>query len=84
MTVGSFDRSDVEAYLDTRHKLPAKRLARSRIQNVRPSQPDLSLAGVDAVHVVDGVNASHSIQHTIEMRGVTHLEDEAAERETLV
>lgn len=36
MTIGGFDRVDIEAYLDTRHKLPAKRLARSRVQDVRP------------------------------------------------
>ena len=37
MTIGGFDRVDIEAYLDTRHKLPAKRLARSRIQKVSPT-----------------------------------------------
>ena len=37
MTVGSFDRADIGVYLDSRHKLPAKRLARSRVQNVIPA-----------------------------------------------
>ena len=41
MTAGHFDRADVDAYLDTRHKLPAKRLARSRVQNVRPDKAGL-------------------------------------------
>lgn len=36
MTVGGFDRADLDAYLDSRHKLPAKRLARLRVQNISP------------------------------------------------
>ena len=40
-------------------------------------------AVADAVDVVDRVDAAHSVQHPVEMRGVAHLEDETTESEAV-
>lgn len=42
-----------------------------------------SSAGADPVDVVDRIDSAHRIEHTIEVRGVAHFEDEAAERKPI-
>ena len=42
-----------------------------------------ALAIGDSIHVIDGINAPHSVQHSIEMRDVTHLKDKAADGQTV-
>jgi hypothetical protein len=64
----------VRARLDAATRLPHKARAYARFRS----------AVADAVDVVDGVDASHRVQHSIKMRGVAHLEDEAADREPIV
>jgi hypothetical protein len=41
------------------------------------------LTGIHPIDVVDGVNAAHGAEHAVQVRGVTHLEDVAAQGETL-
>lgn len=71
MTLGSFGVAECLGVLDRRRNLPGKRLAAER------------LARVDAVHVIDRVNATHGVQNAVKMGRVTHLEDVAAQRQAL-
>ena len=79
MAQGGVSLDDCRLALDRRRNLPGKRRAWSRISDAESG----ALAGVDAIHVVDGVDASHGVEHPVEVGGVTHLEDEAADREAL-
>ena len=59
---------DCVADLSARRNLPRKKLALTRI---------------NAIHVVHGVDAAHGAEHAIQVGGVAHLEDVAAQREAL-
>lgn len=58
--------------LNGRSGLSFGRRAERRLEAVRS-------AVADAVDVVDGLDAAHGVQHTVEVGGVAHLEHEAAE-----
>jgi hypothetical protein len=56
------------------------RLARQQLHTAI-GRLDRGSAVADPVHVVHGVNAPHGVQYPVEVRGVTHLEDEPADRQ---
>lgn len=70
---------DCAGLLDRRRNLPGKRRTLQRLAAL--AAPGSS-AVADAVHVVDGVDASNRVQHSVQVGGVPHLEDELAERQT--
>ena len=45
-----------------------------------PRPPRSAVA--DPVHVVDGVDASHRVQHPVQVGGIPHLKDETTERQS--
>lgn len=57
--------------------------ARSHMRRARSRLECAVSAVADAVDVVDALDAPHGIQHAVEMGRVTHLEDEAAERQSV-
>ncbi len=65
---------------DRRPSSAGRRRAHERVQQAFGL---LGSAVADAVDVVDGVDAPHRVEHAIEMRGVAHLEDEAADGEAV-
>lgn len=71
MRVGGFSIEQCAAAMESRRNLPNKRRAAAR------------LSGVDAIDVVHGVDATHGVEHAIEVGRVTHLEYEPAERKAL-
>ena len=90
MWIGRFGFEECRAVLDRRRNLPHKRLALERItEAARRSAPFPLLgqgadsAAVDPVHVVDGVDAANRVEHGIQVRRVTHLEDETAQGQTI-
>jgi hypothetical protein len=70
MRLGGFGIAECLALMNIRKNLPNKRQAARR------------LARVDAVDVVNGVNAPDSIEHTIKVGRVSHLKDETTERQS--
>jgi len=71
MALGGFGVADCLAVLGRRRNLPGKHLAADR------------LARVDAVHVIDRINATYSVENAVKVGRVTHLEDVATQRESL-
>ena len=57
--------------------------ARSHMRRARSRLESAVSAVADAVDVVDALDAPHGIQHAVEMGRVTHLEDEATERQSV-
>lgn len=57
--------------------------ARSHMRRARSRLESAASAVADAVDVVDALDAAHGVQHPVEMRRVAHLEDEAAERQSV-
>lgn len=66
---------DCMALLERRRNLPGKRRTLDRLRSM--TVPRSAVA--DAVDVVDGIDASDSVQDSVKVGGVPHLEDELAE-----
>jgi len=80
--IGGVTLDECRLALDRRRNLPNKREAWRRI-GLALAEPSAGLlAGVDPVDVVHRVDAAHGVEDPVEVGGVTHLEDEAADRET--
>lgn len=71
---------DCLSLLDRRRNLPGKGRTLDRLRSLA-LPPDSAVA--DAINVVDGVDPPHRIQHPVQVGGVSHLEDELAEREAV-
>jgi hypothetical protein len=71
MAIGQFTAAQCSTAMNRRRNLPGKVVALER------------LARTDAVDVVDGVDATHRVEHAVEVRGVAHFKDESAEREAV-
>ncbi len=65
------------------NKIRAARRLRSAEQLLLGDLREEELSGADAIHVVDRVNPPYGIEHTVEVSGVAHLEDEPAERKAV-
>jgi hypothetical protein len=79
-----FGVGDCEASMSARKNLPNRHIALTRLgQLFETTSHYVKLAGADAVDVVDGVDPSHRIQHSVKVRRVAHFEDEPAEGETV-
>lgn len=57
--------------------------ARSHMRRARARLEAAVSAVADAVHVVDGLDAAHGVQHAVQMRRVAHLEDETTQRQSV-
>ncbi len=75
MRAGGLAASDCIDGVLIRRNLPNKRLAIERLERV----PLLASAGADPIDVVDGIDASHGVEHPVEVGRIPHLEDEATE-----
>ena len=71
---------DCMTLLGRRRNLPGKKRTLYRLRGLARFADS---AVADAVHVVHGVDAPHSVQHPVQVRGVAHFEDELAEREAV-
>jgi hypothetical protein len=71
---------DCIGLLERRRNLPGKRRTLERLRSLSVSaEPGSAVA--HPIHVIDGIDSPHSIQHAIEVGGVPHFENELAERE---
>jgi hypothetical protein len=74
LRVGDLGADECEERLRAQPSAPGNRRALERLS---------ALASTYPVHVVDGVDAANSVEHTIQVGCVPHLEHEAAERQTI-
>ncbi len=81
LTLVAGGRTAIFADLHDRHR-PRKQVALARLTDLRadpPVLPENALTSVHAVRVVDSVDPPHGIQHMLEVHGVPHFENEAAD-----
>lgn len=71
---------DCVTLLNRRRNLPGKGRTLDRLRSLA-LPADSAVA--DAIDVVDRVDSPHRVEHPVEVRGVSHLEDELAEREAV-
>lgn len=83
LAIGGFTAADCQARMSRRRNLPNRALAGLRLE--RSENRALGLLGLrtDPVHVVDGVDSAHGVEHPIHVGRVTHLEHETADREAV-
>src|SRR5690606_12562262 len=70
---------DCVELLQSRRNLPGKRRTLDRLRSL--TVPASAVA--DAVDVVHGIDAPHSVENAVEVGGVPHLEDELAESQSV-
>lgn len=90
LALGSATVDDCIALLERRRNLPGKRRTVQRLRSLSvPTRVDAVDSGgdgsavTDAIDVVDGVDATHGVEHPIEVGGVSHFEDELTEGEAI-
>jgi hypothetical protein len=79
MAITAVSVEECRALMERRRNLPAKRRALTRLEEV--SARTRVSARADPIHVVDRIDATYRVQHSVEVGRVAHLEDETAERE---
>ncbi len=76
LSLAKAQEGDVREILERANHLPHKRRAYRRLGE--------ALAFAHTVDVVDSVNPAHTVEETIQMNGVAHLEHKAAQGQALV
>ncbi|HWH26155.1 MAG TPA: hypothetical protein VNT53_05865 [Pseudolysinimonas sp.] len=74
---GEFTRHMCTELLNRRHKLPGKVRAIQRLDQAFGAEWSASAHAVDVVHTL---NASHCVQQSVEVHGVTHFENKTTDR----
>lgn len=86
MHLGGFAAAQCIDDMDRRRNLPGKLRAATRLRTAErllSSGWGKNLSGADAIHVVDSVDPTYGIEHTIQVSSVTHLENEPAESKSV-
>jgi hypothetical protein len=71
---------DCMVLLDRRRNLPGKKRTLHRLRCLAGTSDS---AVADPVNVVDGIDATDSVEHAVQVSGVAHFEDELAERQAV-
>ena len=89
LKLGNVTTADCRLALGQRRNLPGKRRAIERLDKLQASAPSsrwgraTTLTVAHPIHVVDGVDAAHRVEHSFQVRRVAHFEDELAERKAI-